>query len=729
MTGAALVPLALLAGPLSGQPAELERLTLQAIHSRPSPTGAPATDIVWHPKGKRLTYLRKESPETPADLWSLEVAKRRSSKLVPGLGSLLPPPNPGRRPRYQWSPRGKSIAFLHEGDVTLVDTGSGRRRKLTRTPEPEEFPEFSPDGKRIAFVRENDLYFVEVASGRETRLTKSGSDTVLNGRLDWAYWEELGSRHGKAFAWAPNSRAIAYLQLDQASVPEFPIVDFLPARNTVDLQRYPRPGDPISRVRLGVIGLEKGRRPGPERLLSIEPADSYVVPGLSWTRNSRTLAFRQLNRAQNRLELRFLPVPKSVREPLGAPLTVLVEEDAAWVNALDPPHFLKRRGEFLWRSERDGFAHIYRCDETGRRRAVTRGRWTVERLVAVDERRGFVYFTATEKHPRERHLYRARLDGTGFARLTRTGGTHRASLSSRGDFWVDSWSNVDTPTAVSVVSVDGKHRYALEPNAAPTLSGYELGTTEWVDLEAADGTQLHARLMKPRDFDPTRRYPVVVYVYGGPHGQTVTDAWRRRSLFEHLLVSRGFLLWSLDNRGTAGRGHAFERPVYRDLGRVELEDQLVGIEYLRALPYVDAERMGIWGWSYGGYMTLYAITRVPQLFKAAVAGAPVTDWRFYDAIYTERYMGSPSDNAEGYDRSAPLTRAGDVETELLLIHGAADDNVHLANTMAFVHALNGAGRPHSLVVHPGQKHGFRERTERIARDAAILRHFENHLLN
>jgi dipeptidyl-peptidase-4 len=276
-------------------------------------------------------------------------------------------------------------------------------------------------------------------------------------------------------------------------------------------------------------------------------------------------------------------------------------------------------------------------------------------------------------------------------------------------------------------SQDGTRRFVIEENANPPILGFERGTLEWAEVKARDGTTLYASLLKPAAFDPQKRYPVVVSIYGGPHGQTVTNSWAALSPFEHLLSSRGFLVWSLDNRGMAARGAAFESAVHRDLGRVELEDQLAGIEYLKSLPCVDPARIGITGGSYGGYMTLYALTNAPDVFRAGVAVYPVTDWTFYDSIYTERYMGTPEGIPQGYETSSPLKKAGQLKADLLLIHGSADDNVHLANTLSFVAALIKAGRPYSLQIHPRQAHGFRPKEDRVARDRATLAHFERAL--
>jgi dipeptidyl-peptidase-4 len=578
---------------------------------------------------------------------------------------------------------------------------------------------------------------VDVASGRETRLTQGGSDTLLNGKLDWVYEEELASRSGQAFLWSPDSRAIAYLQLDQSRVPTFPIVDFLPVRNEVRWQRYPKAGAPNAIVRLGVVGLAKDGTPGPERLVSFTPDDVYVLPQLGWTTDSRHVAFQHMSRAQDELDLRLLPVPSSPLEPLGAPRTVLTERSKTWLNTFGAPRFLKDGRRFLWQSERDGFAHLYLCDVAGGCRAVTQGPWMVDGRVSfggsspgleLDERSGFLYFTATEKDPRERHLYRVRLDGTGRTRLTREDGTHRTVVAPDGRFYADTWSDARTPPKLWVTSQDGTRRHVLEENANPPILGFERGTLELVELKAKDGTTLYASLLKPAGFDPGKRYPVILSVYGGPHAQTVTNAWEHTAPFEHLLASHGFLVWSLDNRGMAARGTAFESAIHRDLGRVELEDQLAGVEYLKSLPFVDPARIGITGGSYGGYLTLYALTNAPEAFRAGVAISSVTDWKHYDSIYAERYMGTPEANPKGYESSSPLLKAAQLKADLLLIHGSADDNVHLANTMSFVSALIKAGRPYSLQVHPRQLHGFRPKEDRISRDRAVLAHFERTLL-
>ena len=727
-----VLPLLALQPPAAAAPAE--KLTVERINSEAPLSGTLPTHFAWHPDGKRLTFLRRSGDAS--SLFALDVTKGSESRLVDGGAVKAPGDKPLSLANATWLPDGRTLLVPADGDIFAVDVSTARVRTLVQSPETEEYAEASPDGRFVAFVRKSDLYVVEVETARIVRLTQNGSDTLLNGKLDWVYEEELASRSGQGYVWSPDSRQIAYLQLDQARVPTFPIVDFLPVRNEVEWERYPKAGAANAIVRVGVVGLDKDGTPGPERLLSFDPDDVYVLPQLGFTADSRAVAFQHLSRAQDRLELRLLPVPASPREPLGTPHTILTETSKAWVNTFGAPRFLKDGRRFLWMSERDGYAHLHLCELAGSCRAVTQGPWIVDGRVSftgsapgfvLDERTGFVYFSATEKDARERHLYRIRLDGTGRTRLTREDGTHRCVVAPDGRFYADTWSDVATPPRAWVASQDGTRRFTLEANESPEILKFERGGLEWVELKAADGTPLHGSLLKPADFDPKRRYPVIVAVYGGPHAQTVTNSWSHVSPFDSLLASHGFLVFKLDNRGMAARGTAFEFPLHLEMGKVELEDQLAGVEYLKSLPYVDPARLGITGWSYGGYMTLYALTHAPGVFKAGVAGAPVTDLRNYDTIYTERYMGTPEANPKGYDASSPLVRAAALEGDLLLIHGSSDDNVHLANTLAFVAALVKAGKPYSLQVHPRQLHGFRPREDRIARDRAILSHFERTL--
>lgn len=715
--------------------AQKKKLALEDLTADPPLSGRSVTGLAWLPDGRRFSYIvRQGSGEEALSELVVEDARTGQKTQAVTAQSLTLPAEPAEkteaapgverqpaRPRkatlegYRWSPDGQVLLLSGANDLWLYQAADKSLKRLTRTPEPEEFPTFSPDGRRVAFVRKNDIHVLEIASGKETRLTTDGAEHVFNGKLDWVYEEELANRSGRSYEWSPDGAAIAYLRLDENRVAAYPIVDFLKVPAAVTWQRYPKSGTPNSIVSFHVVGADGS----PRGDVTLE-GDVYVAPAFSWTTDSKSVCYRVLNRNQNREEVRlFTPAEMSSK-------TLFVEEDPYWVNTFEAPRFLPG-GRYLWKSERDGYAHLYVGQVSGGTpRAITHGQWMVDRVIGVDRKKELVYFTATEENVRRRPIYRVALDGSGFTKLTREPGTHSAELSPEGDFLLDTSSTVSQPPVLTLLDASGR---SVRPVNRPEnrLAGFELATTEEVEVAAADGAKLLARLVKPPDFDPAKKYPVVVQVYGGPHAQVVHDAWGATSLFDHYLASKGFLVWSLDNRGSWGRGHAWEAAIFKEMGRRELADQLAGVRYLKSLSYVDPARVGIWGWSYGGYMTLYALTNAPDVWKCGVAGAPVTHWKFYDSIYTERYMRTPRDNPAGYEASAPLSRSKDLKAKLLLIHGTADDNVHMQNTLAFVDALTKAGKPYQLEVQPGQKHGFRGKESLNFRNATIAKFFEDNL--
>ncbi len=465
------------------------------------------------------------------------------------------------------------------------------------------------------------------------------------------------------------------------------------------MQRYPRPGDPNPVPSVHVIELPGASNPASTTAsdITFDGQDVYVGPEFSWTKDSKAVAYVKLNREQTEISVNLQPRDGTARN-------LISEKDEAWINSLEPPTFLAD-GSFLFLSERTGYLHLYRHEKDGKpRTAVTVGPWIVDGETAVDEKAGVAYFVATEKDPRERHIYRVKLDGSGLKRLSQGRGTHRPTFSPGFKYYVDVYSDIVTPPKAALFDSNGKLIEMLD-DPKNELETYALASVELGSYTTPNGT-FYSRLVKPADFDPARKYPAVVMVYGGPHAQTVKDEWGRVSGLEQVMASQGILTWSVDNRGSGGRGKAWEAPLLSNLGATELVDQLEGIAQLKKLPFVDGTRLGVRGWSYGGTMTLLLATKAGHLFKGAAAGAPVTSWTLYDSCYTERYMKLPHDQEAAYQKTAPMASAANLSTKLLLLHGTKDDNVHLQNTMLYLDELAKA-RKSGVTFVPllNQRHG------------------------
>jgi dipeptidyl-peptidase-4 len=712
--------------PEEPRPAGAKPLTIEAVYGEPPLVSPNASGFSWR-DGRHVTFVTTEGSGTDARATLWEVDATTGTKRALLAKPELPAAGPGGTPkplplaRYQWNTAGTAILLTADSDLWLwrSDGRAGEKpERLTHDPEPEEQPQFSPDGRRVAYVKRNDLWALDLAAGTEKRLTTTGNERVLNGKLDWVYEEELANRRsGRSFEWAPDGTSIAYLRLDESRVPEVPIVDYSGEGERLTRQRYPRAGEPNPVPSVHVVGLdgvETARyAPGPD--------DVLVAPELSWTPDAASVAFGVLDRVQTKLETFLLP------RAGGAPKLLHSEADPAWINAIEPPRFLKDGSGFLIVSERTGFAHLYRYGMDGRlRNAVTKGDWMIDGPWEVDETSGRVFYVSTEKDPRERHVCSVRLDGTSPKRLTPEDGTHGLVLAPGGRWFVSSFSSISTPERTWLRRSDGSVA-ALLDEPANRLGEYALPTTELGSFRGADGTLFFTSLTRPPGFDPARKYPVVVYVYGGPHEQLVRNVFRPPGV-DAVLAGKGILVWTMDNRGSWGRGHAFETPILRRLGTVELSDQLEGIAELRRRAYVDTDRIGIRGWSYGGYMSLLAATHAGGVFRVAAAGAPVSDWTFYDSIYTERYMKLPKENAEGYRTSSPLRSAGMLAMPLLILHGTSDDNVHLENTMAFAEKLMTARKDYDFVPLPRQPHGPRDPAARLYAYQRIAEFFERTLL-
>ena len=592
----------------------------------------------------------------------------------------------------QWFANNKQLLISSGGDLFLVEVKNGRYEQLTHTAVVERDPKLSPDNKYVSFRRGPNLFVLELASKQVTQLTSDGSDTLLNGELDWVYPEELDL--GTAHWWSPDSRSIAYLQSDIAREPVFPQVSLLNHHGLLEPERFPQPGDPNADVRVGVVPVGGGAT----RWMNFGEPRGNLIARLAWLPSSREVAVEKLPRIQNKLDLLVADVST------GNSRLFLHEEDPYWINVSGDIDFLSD-GRLLWTSERDGFRHFYLYSAAGQLvKQITSGDWEVDSVLGLDPAEERVFYTSTEASPLERQLYSIRLDGSGKQRLTQGAGTHSISLSPTSSYYLDDYSGFTAAVRRTLFHGDGNElRVYREPDASEAQQ-YEILPSEIVTVPAEDGTKLYARLIKPAGFDPAKKYPAIVMVYGGPGIQEITNVWQGLS-WDQVLAHRGFVIWQLDNRGSRGRGHKFESVIYHDMGEHELADQKTGIAHLLSMGFVDEHRLGLYGWSYGGFMTLYTVTHAPGLIKAAIAGAPVTNWRNYDSIYTERYMGLPDQNAEAHATSSPVPRVGDLQAKLLIVHNIEDDNVHFLNTVQMANALELANKQFFMVIYPQKSHG------------------------
>ena len=571
------------------------------------------------------------------------------------------------------------------------------------------FAKFSPDGRQVAFVRGNNLWVTDLASGRARQLTTDGSDDVINGTTDWVYEEELGLRD--AFRWSPDGRRIAYWRFDQTAVPAFPMVSETAGQYpVVSVLRYPKAGTPNSRVQVGVIDVAvstagAGAAPA-TRWIDVGADTGIYIARMDWAGND-SLAVQRMPRRQNQVDVLMASAAT------GKTRLVLTERDSAYVDVEDEGlRFINGGRQFLWRSDRSGWRQIYLYDRSGRLvRQVTRDGADVLGVAAVDERRGEVYVTAAAPTPTQRQLYRYPLARAGAGqRVTQAPGTHAVSVGPRARYAVDFHSTAASPTTVTLYELPAmKARRVLVDNARlkGRLAASGARPPEFFRVPLPNGTELDAMRFLPPDYNAGRRYPVLMYVYGGPASPTVSDAWGgTRALWHQSLAAEGYVVVSVDNRGAAWRGTSFRKTTQLRLGQVESDDQIAAARWLRAQPWVDSARVGIWGWSYGGYMSTLTAARGGSMFKAAIAVAPVADWSLYDTIYTERFMWTPQQNPEGYRKGAPLNYLDGLTARYLLVHGTGDDNVHPQNATQLADKLEAAGKPFYMLLYPNRTHSI-----------------------
>ncbi len=725
--------------PLCGLAAGADKkpLRLEEIFSDAGLLGRMPTQLRWSPDGRLLSYILQADEGEERNLWVVDAASGEKrvlvsyeelSKLAPAAEQATADERERERllrysvAAYVWSPDSKSILFTSAGQLYLFDLAAGKARLLAPAKRAVDDPKFSPDGKLVSFVYQHDLWAVPVAGGEEKRLTVGGNENVLHGDLDWVYPEEFELRTG--YHWAPDSRRLAFLEIDQHPVPTYPISDLVAVQAPVDAQRYPKAGDPNPKVRVGIVDVQAAltREDGASgaETIWLDRVAEYI-PRLAWV-NAKQLAVQLLDRAQQELELVVAEAAS------GRSRSVLTERDPFWINITNDLKFLSGGSRFLWTSERTGFRHIYLYTLNGELVGQLTGThprscqregvpvepewlcsggsdWEVGQIVGVDEENGWVYYTANEANTLGSNLYRVGLDGGKPELLTAARGTHTIVMNSAANAFADTESALTTLPELRLHHLPSGRTTRV--HSARALDAYQMLKPELVEFDAPDGALVRGMLLKPPSLERGRRYPVVMYVYGGPHAPTIRDAWLgNHFLFHQYLAQQGFVVFYVDDRASSIPGHSYEAALHRNFGPTALADHRVAVAYLRSLPFVDPGRIALWGWSGGGFSTCFALTH-SDLFRVGIAVAPVTDWHLYDSIYTERYMGLPAQEAEAYRKTSAVEAASNLRGRLLLVHGDADDNVHIQNTIRFIDALIQAGQPYDLTLYPRKTHALR----------------------
>ena len=662
--------------------------------------------VRWSTDDAAYTQLVRDGATT--DLMRVDAATGVSTVLIDGA-ALIPPgrTDPIRIERYEFSPDGRRVLIFTnsvrvwrqntKGEYFVWDLDAHRIQPVSQRPGYQMFAKFSPDSRLVGFVRDHNLFVADLETGEERQITADGSEDIINGTSDWVYEEELGVRDG--FRISPDGRRVAFWRLDQSRIPAFSLIDETALYPEIHTVRYPKAGQPNSTVRVGIAPMDGG----PTIWVDLGDDPEIYVARMGFAGTSDRLWLTRLNRHQDRLDLLVAEVAT------GTTRVVMTDRDSAWVENT-APLWIDGGRRFLYRSERDGFAQLFLYQNDGTLvRKLTDVPWDVTTVYGVDEAHGVVYFAGAGDGPLERPVYRVGLDGTGLTRITAEPGTHVASFSPAFSRFVDVHSMAGSPPVQTLRSAEGRVIRVLADNRElrRRLDSLGLRPPEFVEVPAADGTPLHAWVIKPPDFEPTRQYPLLVYVYGGPGSQTVSDTWGgSRYLWHQLLAQRGYLVASVDNRGTGARGRAFKKQTYQRLGQLESADQIAAARYFGSLPWVDASRIGIWGWSYGGYMSSLSLFRSHGVFRAGIAVAPVTDWRLYDTIYTERYMRTPEENPDGYRQGAPQTWADSLGGAFLVVHGTGDDNVHPQQTIQLINALELANKQFDMRLYPNRTHSI-----------------------
>jgi len=731
MKKAFLIGAAMLSTAVQAAPLDIER-----IFASPSLDGNAPRALKVSPDGERVTFLKgKQTDYERLDLWEYHIDSGETRLLFDSNDlqsgeEVLSDEEKARRERmrlsgsgivsYQWSADGKALLFPLGGDVYYHKLGEKGAKQLLDTDVFETDIKLSPKGNYISFIRDQNLFVKHIESGKETAITKEGGGNIKFGMAEFVAQEEMGRMTG--YWWSPDESFIAFTKVDESPVDVISRSEiYADDIKTID-QKYPKAGTNNVLVELAIQNINNGAR----RWVDLgEDKDIYLARG-KWMPNSETFTYQWQTRDQQTLELRAYNVPTEKQEVL------LSETSNTWVNLHNDLYFLSDSDQFIWASERDGFKHLYLYENNGKLvRQLTQGDWVVDNIEAVDAKNNRIYFAGRKDTPLESHAYSVSLNGGDISRITNEGAYHSVSFSKDASIFIDRFSTINSPAQVSLNDASGKRITWLEENKVEEghpLHAYMDSWTkpEFGDITTKDGATLKYRIYKPENLE--KKHPVIVYLYGGPHAQVVTNSWAgNRGLLMQHWVDKGYVVFTLDNRGSNYRGKAFEDPIYKKMGFVEVDDQVAGVEFLRTLPYVDAKRIGVHGHSYGGYMTLMTMFKAGDYFQAGVSGAPVTDWRLYDTHYTERYMGNPKTDDDAYTASSVFPYAKDLKGDLLIYHGMADDNVLFTHSTMLYKHLQDLAIPFETMDYPGKKHSIRGKQTGIHLYKTITNFFDRNL--
>lgn len=698
-----------------------EHLTIERIFGDPNLAGPSPRSLKIAPDGRHVGFLRgRADDQNQLDLWLHDVRSGKATRLIDsaalGENKELSDAEKARRERariagskgivnYLWSPDGKRLLFTLDERLWLYELGAAKGkhlRALTARGVDVADPKVSPRGGYVSYVSGQNLHVIDLDDGRATQLTHDGGGAIHNGEAEFVAQEEMNRHTG--YWWAPDDSAIAFERYDESGVDEVERSEVYADHTATLHQRYPAAGRANVGVRLGVVAPTGGAT----RWLDLGTDADIYLTRVNWLPDGKRVAFQRQSRDQRRLDLVIAAADSS-----GAH-TVLTETSNTWINLNNDLRFLRHEDALVWASERSGYKQLYVFGlDGGLRRQLTQGEHDVDRLLALDEQRGLVYFAAGREDPLQVQVYAVRLDGSDAAaprRISEGEGVHDAVFGEDARVWIDTWSNPTTPPQVSLRKADGSRIAWIERNELKQGHPFwpyrdSFVTPTFGTLTGDGGQTLYYRLHRPAGFDPARQYPVFMTYYGGPGSQFVRKNWG--NYFEQYMAQRGYVVFALDNRGSPRRGRQFSDAIFKQLGKAELADQLTGVAWLKAQPWVDGRHIGIFGWSYGGYQTLMLLAKAGPQFAAGVAVAPVTDWTLYDTHYTERYLETPQHNADGYEKSGVLHWLDGIEPDkLLLVHGMADDNVLFSNSTKLMAALQNKGVQFRLMAYPGAKHGL-----------------------